>query len=461
MGITLPASRQTGAAPTESESEVSRKVPESLALEPDGTIAVPTPAEPATRGMSRYALAVVVMSFLAWTLVSIDSALPGLSLTKISESLRLSLSSLEYLLGAFNLAVVIAPVLLGRYVDRMGRKRLLQLSLIGTGIFGGLTAVAANVWQFVVIRVIAGTSYGLVEPAVNTVVSEEAPPRWRGLIMGFVQAGYPVGSAIAGTLATAILPGAGWRALFLVAFGPVLVVLLATRLMREPKRFTDMRSTAKQLSLEHKPGWRPLFSRELRRQTIVTSLYGICINAGVALVLTVATVYLVHVDHLELSQATFLFSMSNWAALAGQLFVGWLADHLPSKWIIVGFALVSAVFLVVFAVPGATYATAAVALIGFGFFGNGTFGAYPRYTTESFPTEFRGTGTSFSLGMSFISFAFMPIIAGTLIESSAPRAIPLIAAALVVAGAVTMAFGRKIRPRSDLHDFVPRARTGA
>lgn len=402
-----------------------------------------------------YVVFVVLMALVAWALVSMDSVMLGVALPALSPAFHLSLSTLEYLVGVFAFVTFLAPVVLGRFLDRSGRKASFQFSLLGTGIFGGLTAIVGSAWQFIVVRLVASTSYGLTEPAVNTMVAEEAPQRHRGFLMGLVQAGYPLGAGITGTIAAAILPNHGWRPLFLIAFAPVIVVLLSTRLMRESHRFTVVKDVSEARSIERRPGWRPLFSPALRRQTIVTSLFGFCINAGIGLVIGVVTTYLVHVDHLSLGQAAFLFGLSNWTALASQVFVGWLADHIPAKWLMTVYSVLAAVALALLIPSGISYTTAMISLVAFGFFGNGTFGCYTRYTTESYPTELRGTGTSFSLGVSFLSLSFMPIIGGALIETSVPQIIPIVSAVLVFIGAIVVACGRNFPPNRDLDELSP------
>ena len=416
---------------------------------------VPTAASAPPSRRSGYVAFVVIVSFLAWALVSMDQTMLGVAVPSLSDALGVSLSTMEYLVGIFAFVTFAAPVLGGRLIDRLGRRWGFQVSLLGTGIFGGLTAVVGAAWQFVLVRIIAATSYGLTEPVVNTVVAEEAPARRRGLIMGFVQAGYPLGAAIAGTLAAVLLPSSGWRPLFLIAFAPVLIVLVSARFLRESRSFTAVRAETERRHLDHRPGWRQLFSPELRRQTIVTSLFGFCINGGIGLIIGVVTTYLVHVDGIGIGAAAFLFGLSNWVALGSQVLVGFLADHLPAKWLMTGYSVLAAGALALLVTPHLTYSMALVSLVAFGFFGNGTFGCYTRYTAESFPAELRGTGTSFSLGFSFLTLSFMPIIGGALIESSTPAVIPAISAALVLAGAVVMACGRNLPPQRELDQLTP------
>lgn len=408
----------------------------------------------ATRG-TKYVTFVVIVAFLAWALVSMDNVMVGVALPELAPAFGLSLSTLEYLTGIFAFVTFLTPVIAGRWVDRIGRRFSFQASLLGTGIFAGLTALTGAAWQFIVVRLVAATSYGLTEPAVNTMVAEEAPRRHRGFLMGFVQAGYPLGAGLTGTIAAALLPGHGWRPLFLIAFAPVAIVLVSSTFLRESRRFDAVKEVARRESIDNRPGWRELFTPQQRRQTLVTSLFGFCINGGIGLIIGVVTTYLVHVDHLGIGQAAFLFGLSNWTALVSQVFVGWLADHLPAKWLMVVYSVLAAGALALLILPHVSYGTALVSLVAFGFFGNGTFGCYTRYTTESFPTELRGTGTSFSLGFSFLTLSFMPIIGGALIGSSVPTLIPAISALLVLLGAVIMACGKNFRPRADLEELSP------
>jgi MFS family permease len=413
------------------------------------------PDGPPSRHGTGYIAFVVIVSFLAWALVSMDNVMLGVAVPSLSAAFGLSLSTLEYLVGIFAFVTFAAPVIGGRWIDRLGRRWGFQASLLGTGIFGGLTAVVGSTWQFVVVRLVAATSYGLTEPVVNTIVAEEAPRRRRGMLMGFVQAGYPLGAAVAGTLAALLLPHAGWRPLFLVAFAPVVIVLVSGRFLRESRAFRAVQAETQRRAIEHRPGWRQLFTPRQRRQTIVTSLFGFCINGGIGLIIGVVTTYLVHVDGLGIGDAAFLFGLSNWVALASQVFVGCLADVVPAKWLMTVYSVLAAASLALLVIPHLSYSLALVSLVAFGFFGNGTFGCYTRYTAESFPAELRGTGTSFSLGFSFLTLSFMPIIGGALIESSTPAVIPAISSVLVLLGAVVMACGRNLRPQRELDQLTP------
>ncbi|MCF8565542.1 MFS transporter [Alicyclobacillus tolerans] len=417
---------------------------------------------------SSYVSIVVIMTFIGWFLASFDSQMPGLALPIILKDLHMTIGVGGLILSLGFLASFLFGLVIGPMMDRLGRKRSFQIVLIGTGIFSGITSFVGNALQFGIIRFLAGIGIG-AEYTGNVLVAEEAPSRARGILMGIVQAGFPAGAAVAGVVATAILPTGNWRLLFLFAFLPAIFIILFAFLLREPPRFRDLSKVIQAKDqIEHgqtvdtvyeidehkatKQGFKQIFSIDLIRQTIVTSLFGLFINGGIGLVLSLATVYLTTVDHLTIGQAAAAVAASNFAALISQVAVGFLADVVPARNLLIGLSIVAAVFMYLLSIPGSD-GWVLFSLIGFGLFGNGTFGCYTRYTAESFPTRARGTGTSFALGVSQVSLFFMPAIGGVIMGAHHPGAVPVLAAVLVLCGGIITFFGRKISPRLELEEI--------
>src|SRR3954470_8376186 len=106
---------------------------------PAGDIPTAASAPPSRR--SGYVAFVVIVSFLAWALVSMDQTILGVAVPSLSDTLGVSLSTMEYLVRIFAFLTFAAPVLGGRLIDRLGRRWGFHVSLLGTWIFGGLTAV--------------------------------------------------------------------------------------------------------------------------------------------------------------------------------------------------------------------------------------------------------------------------------------------------------------------------------
>lgn len=60
--------------------------------------------------------------------------------------------------------------------------------------------------------------------------------RYADDFVGLLQGGYTLGAGLTGTIAAVLLPGHGWRPLFLITFAPVVIVLVSSAFLRESRR---------------------------------------------------------------------------------------------------------------------------------------------------------------------------------------------------------------------------------
>lgn len=424
--------------------------PPSDDFDEDGDHQVDQPQAPAWR----YSTAVAIICFLAWFLVMFDASFAGVLAPVIARDLHFNIAWTQYVAGIGGILLIITMLFGGLIIDRVGRKFSLQVALIGTGVFSGLTAVVGALWQFAVVRVLANVSV-FTEGVTNTILAEQTPTRMRGIVQGIVQSAYPVAAALAGTITVAMLPHTGWRPIFLLAFIPALLTIFVARYIRES---TDRRRTAKpnrRLRAHHggQAKLADLFVPGQRRQSIVVSLYGALANTAVFVIAGLLTTYLVVFDGLSPVHAAVWFTVASWAGFAGQFLTGFLAEVVPSKIILVVYPLISGTSILLLMIKNPPTGLLVTLLVLATFCGEGIFGCYPRYVTESFPFRIRGSGTSFVLGCSQVSSAIFPFIAGGLLQAGQPRIIPLIGGGVVVLSAVVVCFGRMIRPKTDIESI--------
>jgi MFS family permease len=160
---------------------------------------------------------------------------------------------------------------LGYLTDRVGRKKVFQFSMIV-----GSTFVAAMFWarstaSLLVLRTLGFATGGIQSPVVGTIVVEETPPRYRGLMSGILQIGYPLGWALASFSCWLLLWFVGlpawkagaWRYAFFISLLSVPYFILIARFLRESKAFEAARVA------EQRPRFAELFSPALRRKTIL------------------------------------------------------------------------------------------------------------------------------------------------------------------------------------------------
>jgi MFS transporter, AAHS family, 4-hydroxybenzoate transporter len=108
--------------------------------------------------------------------------------------------------------------------DRWGRLKALYLATL---IFGASTMAAAyadDVLTISVIRVIGGLGFGAGYPNALALVNDWVPARLRTYVIATLSIGIPLGMSVAALLVPPLLPGYGWRGIFLI-FGVGSIVI--------------------------------------------------------------------------------------------------------------------------------------------------------------------------------------------------------------------------------------------
>jgi DHA1 family tetracycline resistance protein-like MFS transporter len=105
------------------------------------------------------------------------------------------------LFAAYSIAQLICAPLLGRLSDRIGRKPVIIISLIGTAIGSFVTGAANVLWLLFAGRIIDGASGGslsVAQAAVSDMAPEDQRPRLIGLLGAAFGVGFVLGPAIGG-----------------------------------------------------------------------------------------------------------------------------------------------------------------------------------------------------------------------------------------------------------------------
>ena len=172
-----------------------------------------------------------------WTTVAVDLLGFGIVVPLLplyAHRLGAGPGSVGLLLAAFSAAQFVSAPLLGRLSDRVGRKPLLILSLVGTAAASLLTGVAGSLWLLMVARVLDGASGGSVSVAQAS-ATDLVGPEDRMRVFGLLGAAYGVGFVIGPAIgALAALGGA--RVPFFVAAAVAAVnAVVATKRLPETR----------------------------------------------------------------------------------------------------------------------------------------------------------------------------------------------------------------------------------
>lgn len=116
-------------------------------------------------------------------------------------------------------------VVAGWAADRWGRKLPLMISIVWFALCDGAVAFAPTFAWVLVFRTLFGFGMGAEWTSGATLAMENWPKRSRGIASGVLQGSWAIGYILAAVASAAIVPTYGWRALFLVAALPALLVL--------------------------------------------------------------------------------------------------------------------------------------------------------------------------------------------------------------------------------------------
>ncbi len=118
------------------------------------------------------------------------------------------------LLISFRIAYSIGQTVCGRFIDRIGTRRGLSLSVLWYSIVAMATSLASGFYSFGAFRFLLGVGESANWPGATKAVSEWFPKRERGLAAALFDSGSSIGGAIAPFIVLTIYFRWGWRPAF-------------------------------------------------------------------------------------------------------------------------------------------------------------------------------------------------------------------------------------------------------
>jgi putative MFS transporter len=125
----------------------------------------------------------------------------------------------------------------GPLADKFGRKIAFMGAILGFASLSGFAALATNVYQFGLLRLVAGMFLGGMIPVTSTIASEFVPARYRGRFVAFSVVLWPIGLLCAAIVSLTLVTHFGWRLLFVVGVIPAFLVFWIIRKVPESPRW--------------------------------------------------------------------------------------------------------------------------------------------------------------------------------------------------------------------------------
>ena len=346
------------------------------------------------------------------------------------------------------LARPLGGVIFGHFGDRLGRKKILVITLLMMGVATTLIGVLPTYESvgilapalLVVLRIVQGLGAGAEFGGAAVLSVEHAAPQARGVQGSWTVVGVFAGLVLASATFTALLQMPeqaflewGWRIPFLGSILIVVVALVIRLRIAESPEFTEMKKTETVTKF-------PLATlvREQKKPLVVVMASQAGQSAVSYVYLTFIIAYATQQLDLSPSVATIAVACAAVAAIITMPLFGALSDRIGRRPVILGGMFFSAAFAFPFfaiADVGTNLAIIVAMVIGVGIGSAAMLGPSPAYYTELFPPQVRYSGLGLGRELAgALSGGFAPMVAAALVVQSGGASWSVALLLTVVAG---------------------------
>lgn len=373
-----------------------------------------------------------------------------------------SMGSLGLAIGAF----AAAPI-----AERMGRRGVTFVALLGITVSHALSAVASSMEMLTVLKFLMGLGLGMLVVSLNVLVSEFANNDRRNLMLSLLHTGFSMGMTISGAVTGLLLAPYGWRAVFVVGAGMnvVLLVILALFMWESPAYLmtAQPRNALARLNRILTGLGQPTLStlppppEKVRKENRAVALLSSDVRRLSVLMWTASFIYAV-VGYFLLNwkptvlveagltptQASFAGVIQGIAGSVGHIAVGMLAKRVGEGRLTAIFFIIMGLVLALFGNLQAGPPVMIAMACALTFFTVGSYTGVFLTTIAYYPLHLRSYGVGFVVGFGRAGAVIGPFIGGLLLGADIGRAATfVIFAVLSVIPAVAMLFlGRKSVP---------------
>ncbi len=373
-------------------------------------------AQPAQRALrlnqaarpSRQHYVILALSWAGWLFDFYDLILYSFLLVAIGQDFHFSRTESSLVLGVSLGFTALGGVIFGHLADRVGRKAVLQWTILcySAGVF--LSGLTVGLWTLLAARVLTAVGVGGEWATGQTIVSETFPAKHRGHYGALMQTGAPLGVGLAAIMGSFFAPHFGWRATFMVSALPALLVTLIRKYMPESDVWAATGAaprTADAFARLLRPPLRRLSACALLLTALNMSAYWFTYSWLPA--------YLVTERHLSIADSGLWILTIVAGELVGYGSFGWFADRFGRRPAFSVFAAMLAAGLLMITVFWPSIEGHPQLILVFMLLvgvGTGTWSMFGAFFAELFPTAIRNTAIGSVFNMARGVQFFTPLI---------------------------------------------------
>ena len=393
----------------------------------------------------------------------------GKILPAIAEGLGGEPTDMAPVVNYQQIGMAIGAFIMPPLADRIGRKPVLGLCLLGFGSLSLWAAFATDFDMLAWLRGISGIFFSAMLPIGLALLSEATPKRRRALFMSIALVCFSGGNLASGAMTAWLLGDIGWEGFFLAGGVVPLCALLLLLLIPESLAFRVNRNpsdpripgTIHKLDkgIEVSPdavfhmgdqeevdkrGPLAMFGPRFRVQTIL--LFTLCFFSlgNIALMANYLATFLYVLADLPIETFAFYMIIGYFGGAGGTLAMGWLMDRMNPYWLISAyFVLDAAAILSIGFIPPQAAIVFITALIVWNFAQVGGQTGINNMATLSYPPEMRSSGIGWAGGFGRLGGIVFPALGGLALAAALPLESIMIAAAIpaLVIAALIFALG--------------------
>ena len=159
---------------------------------------------------------ITVCTMTATVMQALDTTIANVALPYMQGSLSASLDQINWVLTSYIVAAAIMTAPMGWLSDRFGRKKLFIICVAGFTVASFLCALAQNIEQMVVFRLLQGMAGAALVPLSQSVLLDIYSAEERGQAMAIWGVGVMLGPIMGPTLGAWLTDNYSWHWVFLI-----------------------------------------------------------------------------------------------------------------------------------------------------------------------------------------------------------------------------------------------------
>ena len=373
-----------------------------------------------------------------------DLSLLNVSLKQIAETLRIEEHEFGFFIAKIRFGSLFSLLIIP-FIDLIGRRRLILISIIGMSVATCLTAFSQTPQQFILLQVLSRAFIITASAAALVIIAEEFPAEKRGWAIGMLAVAAVMGHAFGALFFAGIkwIPF-GWRALYFIGIIPIFRMPMFRRGIYETHRYHKQKNNR---NLTDRGSvlinWlKPFFglARNFPLRACGMVLASTLSAAGFVVVYSFIAYYLLSYHQQEPWQYSGMLILCGALVLPATALSGRLADGYGRR--AVGFSFLAAFPLFTFLLfrgPSSMLYFSLVLVLFSALSGTLIIRAF---ATELFPTAYRGTSTGLIIIMETIGAGTGLFFIGLLTKAGAELVvvIPAISAVTLVSAFILLLF---------------------